>query len=202
MKISEIFSSIQGEGPWTGRLCTFIRTSGCNLACSWCDTKFANEISMEIEIDNLLDTVNNIGNNYIVITGGEPTIQDDLQELIEALEMNDYCVGIESNGIKRDVIDDIANNTEALIVICPKTIPLLMQYKDSGYTLKYVVDPNRIKDIGKAISQHNMQDIYLMPLGIEPEEIILGSYAIIEMIKTYKLNCTLSTRLHILLGVK
>ena len=75
MKINEIFYSIQGEGNWTGFPNIFIRTAGCNLRCSYCDTKYAYYKFKEIKILNILEIVKKYNCNKICITGGEPLLR-------------------------------------------------------------------------------------------------------------------------------
>ncbi len=97
MKINEIFYSLQGEGRHTGRAAVFIRLSGCNLKCPFCDTDFL--IFKEMREDEIVDAVCslNINCHMVVITGGEPTIQD-CTLLIDLLHRNGYYVAMESNG--------------------------------------------------------------------------------------------------------
>lgn len=73
MKVNEIFCSLQGEGRWTGTPAVFLRLSGCNLRCSFCDT--AHENGVEMSVADILSAVTRFGVKHIVITGGEPTMQ-------------------------------------------------------------------------------------------------------------------------------
>lgn len=99
MKIIEIFSSIQGEGYHMGRPVTFIRTGGCNLHCPWCDTKNSwGDAGEEMSIDQILEQVCKYDNRFVVITGGEPTIQKEFTELVRRLESDERYVCIETNG--------------------------------------------------------------------------------------------------------
>jgi len=98
MKIVEIFDSIEGEGKRAGELATFIRTAGCNLRCSYCDTPYAQSIcapSKEMSIDEIIARVNY---NNVTITGGEPLIQEDIKALISQLCEKGFYVNIETNG--------------------------------------------------------------------------------------------------------
>ncbi len=98
MKISEIFYSLQGEGVLIGEPTTFIRTIGCNLDCSWCDTKYAREGGVEMSLDEILDEVSGYGAPFVCITGGEPLLQPEVYKLIEALLEDEYHITIETNG--------------------------------------------------------------------------------------------------------
>jgi len=87
MRISEIFFSIQGEGKLTGVPSVFIRTSGCNLRCRWCDTPYAswNPEGDEMEVGAILAEVEKHPTRFCVVTGGEPMIAKGIRELLAAL---------------------------------------------------------------------------------------------------------------------
>lgn len=97
MKINEIFYSIQGEGFHAGTPAIFIRFSGCNLKCPFCDTKHQEGIEMSIN-DILMDIVDYKA-GFVVLTGGEPSLQVT-SELIEELHNHGYYVATETNGTK------------------------------------------------------------------------------------------------------
>lgn len=89
MKICEIFTSLDGEGQHRGKLTTFIRLSGCNLNCEWCDTKYHTEYT-DMGIDEI---VSKIKTKRVTITGGEPLLQEkELLELLKKLEDNDVVI--------------------------------------------------------------------------------------------------------------
>src|ERR1700739_4737510 len=97
MKIAEIFYSIQGEGALAGVPSVFVRTSGCNLRCVWCDTPSAcgSPEGRETRIDEILTEVRGYGASHVVVTGGEPMIAEGVVELTRALDMH---VTIETAG--------------------------------------------------------------------------------------------------------
>jgi len=96
-KVNEIFYSLQGEGRWAGRPAIFVRFSGCNLKCPFCDTDFKDFKEMG-KID-ILEAIQKVGGNckFIVFTGGEPTLQVD-KELTFLLQKRGYYLSIETNG--------------------------------------------------------------------------------------------------------
>lgn len=96
MKINEIFYSLQGEGFYTGTPAVFVRTSGCNLRCPFCDTQ--HQTGTDMSIGEIVDNVTQYPTPHIVITGGEPTLQPDLAELVDALHDAQRYVQIETNG--------------------------------------------------------------------------------------------------------
>ena len=98
MKINEIFHSLQGEGKWTGLPNIFIRTSGCNLRCSFCDTTYAYDDGKEMSINEILSQISKYPCNYICLTGGEPLLQKEASDLIDALLKKNYKIYIETNG--------------------------------------------------------------------------------------------------------
>lgn len=98
MKVCEIFTSIQGETSYTGIPCTFIRLAGCNLRCSYCDTKYAYEEGIELTENEIINEVTLIGVNLVEITGGEPLLQKGTFHLIERLISEGYKVLVETNG--------------------------------------------------------------------------------------------------------
>lgn len=98
MKVSEIFTSIQGESTFTGQLSTFIRLSGCNLRCSYCDTRYAYTGGVELSEREVMNEVSVVGVNLITITGGEPLLQEEVFHLAERLLNEGHRVLVETNG--------------------------------------------------------------------------------------------------------
>src|SRR5436305_4618194 len=111
MKISEIFYSIQGEGILAGVPSVFVRTSGCNLRCTWCDTKYASwhPEGTEMSVDDVVSRVAEFGCGYCVLTGGEPMVAKGIHELAEKLRSSGKHITIETaatvspNGIACDL---------------------------------------------------------------------------------------------------
>lgn len=98
LKVNEIFYSIQGETSYAGRPCIFIRLTGCNLRCSYCDTPYAYDEGEELEIDEILAKIASYPCRLTEITGGEPLIQRETPLLIQRLLEKDYEVLLETNG--------------------------------------------------------------------------------------------------------
>lgn len=94
-RINDIFYSLQGEGHNTGRAAVFIRFAGCNLRCPFCDTEF--DSYREMETDELMAAIADYPARFVVLTGGEPTLQVD-EDFIDQLHLHGYEVAMESNG--------------------------------------------------------------------------------------------------------
>ena len=100
MRVNEIFYSIQGEGAHAGTPAIFIRFSGCNLKCPFCDTDFSSY--KEMTEDEIIDAMRQLTDkcHNVVITGGEPTLQID-SVFVAKLHINGYIVAMESNGTRK-----------------------------------------------------------------------------------------------------
>lgn len=100
MLISEIFYSIQGEGELTGVPSVFLRTSGCNLRCAWCDTPYAswNPEGTEMSVPQILAEVEKYPARFVVLTGGEPLIAKGIHELAAGLHARGKHITIETAG--------------------------------------------------------------------------------------------------------
>ncbi len=99
MKVCEIFTSIQGESTYAGLPCTFVRLSGCNLRCAYCDTKYSYYEGVTMGIEEIISNVDSAGVRLVEITGGEPMLQaKDTLSLIKKLLDRDYEVLVETNG--------------------------------------------------------------------------------------------------------
>jgi 7-carboxy-7-deazaguanine synthase len=97
--VNEIFYSIQGESRTAGLTSLFVRLAGCNLDCSYCDTKYAREEGISCSINKILSIAEKQKPfNHVTITGGEPLIQNNTQILVNKLLENNYDVQIETNG--------------------------------------------------------------------------------------------------------
>ena len=110
IKINEIYLSVQGESTHTGLPCIFIRLTGCNLRCSWCDTAYAFHEGKNMSIDEILQKVESFGIHLVEITGGEPLMQDNIYTLMMRLIKKGYKVMLETGGsislerVPKDVI--------------------------------------------------------------------------------------------------
>jgi 7-carboxy-7-deazaguanine synthase len=98
MKITEIYSSIQGETQYAGLLCTLVRTTGCDLRCGYCDSAFAFHGGGELTPDEIVAEVDRLGAPLVLLTGGEPMLQREIPALAARLLATGYKVMIETSG--------------------------------------------------------------------------------------------------------
>ena len=98
LKVNEIYLSVQGESSYTGLPCVFVRLTGCNLRCIWCDTAYAFYEGKSMSIDEIVGKVKNFGVKLIEITGGEPLMQENIYPLMNGLIEKGFQVLLETGG--------------------------------------------------------------------------------------------------------
>lgn len=159
INIAEIFTSIQGEGSWTGRAATFIRFAGCNLDCEWCDTDHKQKKSMTEE--SIVREVLQHSTRNIVITGGEPTIQYGLYELVHLLHNKGFNVAIETNGTHY-----VDMGQFECVTVSPKNVASTKQRICTDLKVVYVG-----QDLSIYFDMFRPQQFYLQPLSNKKESI-------------------------------
>lgn len=174
MKIIEIFPSLQGEGPWTGRPCTFVRLAGCvRPYCPWCDTRYALSGGKDMPVSEVLSQIKEHKCVSVVITGGEPFMQkDEVAQLHRALIENGFSVQYETSG--KAGIPDLES---AFIVLSPKRPgrKWLIDKKDirKADCLKFVYDSAETGRLIKRFVRDNgieASHVYIMPQGQTKED--------------------------------
>jgi 7-carboxy-7-deazaguanine synthase len=98
MVISEIFKSIQGESSFAGLPCTFVRLTGCNLRCHWCDTAYAFHGGQNMSADDVMVRVRELGGKLVEFTGGEPLLQKEVEPLAAQMVGEGFQLLIETSG--------------------------------------------------------------------------------------------------------
>lgn len=98
LTINEIFYSIQGESTYAGNPCVFVRLTGCDLRCSWCDTPYSFHEGRKMSVDEVLQEVDRYGSPLVEVTGGEPLLQADVYPLMERLLEAGRTVLLETGG--------------------------------------------------------------------------------------------------------
>jgi 7-carboxy-7-deazaguanine synthase len=190
MKVSELFHSIQGEGKLTGVPSVFVRASGCNLRCVWCDTPYAswNPDGTEMSVNEILDRANAFGAKHAVVTGGEPMIMPDVVALCAAFKSAGYHVTVETAGtVYAAAPMDLASISPKLSNSTPVdreggrfaiahdrqriNVPVIQQLIDGAgdFQLKFVVsgeaDLAEIKSLLSRLRRWKPVDVLLMPEG-------------------------------------
>jgi 7-carboxy-7-deazaguanine synthase len=189
LQISEIFYSIQGEGAWTGTPAIFVRLSGCNLACDFCDTDYALKRLMRVE--DVVRAVRDAGDDcpMVVLTGGEPFAQGEATALIDALRRDGRRVHVESNGtIFTPLPDDV------WLCVSPKErVDARMAARaDEG---KLIVD-GRVPEEHLVLFGH-LREVLLQPEGNkQPNVAIALAYA-----KAHPRRFRISLQTHKFIGV-
>ena len=101
MQITEIYKSLQGESTYAGLPCVFVRLTGCNLRCSWCDSEYTFQGGRKMDLEQVLDEVSRLapGGGLVEITGGEPMLQErEVVPLMQRLLSDGYTVLLETSG--------------------------------------------------------------------------------------------------------
>lgn len=136
MKIHEIFKSIQGETSYAGLPCTFVRITGCNLRCSYCDTTYAYEEGTEMPIGSILERVAGFKTKLVCITGGEPLSDNATPLLLDELLGKNYTVLVETNG-SYDIRMIPQNAIKIMDIKCPDSnMSHMMLWQNVGYLTK------------------------------------------------------------------
>lgn len=118
LKVNEIFHSIQGESTHAGRPCVFVRLTGCNLRCVWCDTAYAFHEGEALSLEEVLGRVRGYGCDLVELTGGEPLLQPGAVELMRELLAQGFEVLVETGGSLP--IDDVPAGVRRIVdVKCP-----------------------------------------------------------------------------------
>ncbi|MBT3878278.1 MAG: radical SAM protein [Candidatus Scalindua sp.] len=134
--VNEIFESIQGESTYAGIPCVFIRLTGCNLRCSYCDTTYAYDDGSAMSLNEIIKKVNGYGCRNVCITGGEPLLNEHINKLIKLLKNNLFKVFIETNGSQN-------------IDILPKGIVRIVDIKCPGSGMEQEMDWKNIKRLNR-----------------------------------------------------
>lgn len=192
MKLSELFYSIQGEGKLAGVPSAFVRASGCNLRCVWCDTPYASwePEGEEVGIAEIMGRLRQFPARHVVLTGGEPMIMPDVEALCEAIKADGYHLTIETAAtVYRPVKLDLASLSPKLSNSTPNdrqggrfarvhedhrlNFPAIQQFIDASpeFQLKFVVssegDIAEIDSILAHLRGWTPADVLLMPEGVD-----------------------------------
>lgn len=218
MKIAEIFYSVQGEGMLVGVPSVFVRTSGCNLRCVWCDTPYTSwhPEGTDLGVEEIVKRVRVTGTHHTVITGGEPMISPHLVELTRLLKAENQHITIETAGTVEQPVEcdlmsispKLANSTpyereegrwaaqHERLRYQPDVLRGLMQ--GYAYQLKFVIaDPSDLDEVHTMVRDLDADPlrVILMPEGTRPEVLRERSLWLTEICKSE--GYRFSPRLHI-----
>ena len=218
--LTEKFESFQGEGPWTGQRCVFIRFSRCNLRCGYCDTPESwdwsrynpTEVSERVPLADLVSWVRERGVDMMVITGGEPMLQQPAMTAL-AGGLTNVRVQVETNGTVAPT-SELAALVD-LWVVSPKLANSGMTYSarikpealsalaaTNRAVFKFVVtEPDRdLDEIAQLAQEHQLAPVWVMPEGTTQQKVLAGMDALYGPATARGWN--VSTRLHILTGAR
>src|SRR3990172_4191091 len=162
---SEIFLSIQGESTYSGLPCVFIRLAGCNLGCEWCDTTYARveDGSRELTVDGALKEIRSYNCPRVEITGGEPLLQEETNELASKLLDEGYSVLMETNGSRS--LDGLDQRLVKVVdVKCPSSgfagafLVENLDFITPGDEVKFVVGDRTDYEFAKRFLEEFIQD--------------------------------------------
>lgn len=219
MRISEIFYSIQGEGRLVGIPSVFVRTSGCNLRCVWCDTPYTSwrPEGTSWSIAEIITEVKKYPSRHVVVTGGEPVLAPEIEELASALKRNGAHITIETAAtIFKPVACDLISLSPKLANSTPwkrakgkfarlheeqrLNVPVIRRYIDGyDYQIKFVVereeDFDEIREVLDKLENVNPTRVLIMPQGTTKKELSEKARWIVELCKKNGFGFT--PRLHI-----
>lgn len=218
LRIAEVFASIQGEGIWTGVPSAFVRVSGCNLRCAWCDTPYASwEPEGPVrEVQDIVEEVSALGIAHVVLTGGEPMLFDAIEPVARKLKEHGHTITVETAGtVYRDLPCDLMSVSPKLANSTPvgpeaarheavrvDLAPLIRLTKRYDCQLKFVVsahtaepDVEEIEGVLQVLGWSRPDRVLLMPEGTTKEAVRTGLAVLapIAMARGWRL----SHRLHI-----
>ena len=214
MKIAELFYSVQGEGSLVGVPSFFIRTSGCNLRCAWCDTPYTswNPEGADLTLDQIVDQVKAHPARHVVVTGGEPMIAPEIIPLTERLRGLGLHITIETAGtVFKPVASDLMSISPKLSNSTPQgpwkeqhnrlrinrevVLQLMSRYE---YQLKFVIEnPRDLEEVRPLLAslEADRARVILMPEGTDRDVLRERGVWLAEICKSE--GYRFSPRLHV-----
>ncbi|MEM4876338.1 MAG: 7-carboxy-7-deazaguanine synthase QueE [Sulfolobales archaeon] len=223
MRVSEIFASVQGEGPSLGVPAVFLRLAQCNLSCLWCDTKYAWSVGEDVPVDRVVEEIMTLLRTYskiklVVITGGEPLLQrDDVRELIVRLKEKIEYVEVE---VETNCTIDPSSVLEVVdrLIVSPKLANSGMpedlrkcstRFKDlpdsmkSKVYLKFVIEDARdLSEVEEIVRFFGVSSssVFLMPQASSIEELTERLKVVVDL--AMKTGFRVSDRLQVAGGFR
>lgn len=198
--VVEKFVSINGEGRKAGQLAVFIRFKGCNLNCSYCDTKWANQKDAqytEMTVDDIVEYIKDQRVKNVTLTGGEPLMQKNIEELLHSLSHEDLYVEIETNGSinLQKYIDVVTKNRPSFTMdyklglsgmeqfMCLENFRYLTKKDTVKFVSGCIADLDQVRKIIDKYNLLNKCSLFISPVfgSIDPADIV-------EYMKKYHMN--------------
>jgi 7-carboxy-7-deazaguanine synthase len=200
MFITEIFKSIQGEGTRAGLPCIFVRLTGCNLRCTWCDTAYAFHGGQKVSVDEVMERVESLnrrsdgstaGVSLVELTGGEPLLQEEIYPLADRLLAAGYTVMMETSGER--FIGRLPKEVIKIVdVKCPDSgepdtfDPRNLEQLSAKDEVKFVISNRKDYEFAREFSREHrlperVREVLLSPVhddpkgkwsGLEPRELV------------------------------
>lgn len=209
VRVSELFTSIQGEGPSLGTPSVFVRLQGCAVGCTWCDTKYSWDARRgdELTLEALLHRVKSAGAQNIVVTGGEPLEHAAFVPLVVGLHALGRRVEVETAGTEVppaapvDQWNVSLKLTHSGVPLARRLRPAAVErFRDLGAWFKFVVgDEQDVEEVLAIQARHGLsaERILLMPLGMLRDEQLALMPRVVEWCRQHGFR--FSPRLHILI---
>lgn len=201
LNICEIFFSLQGESTYAGLPCVFIRLSGCNLNCTYCDTVYAKTESSLMDLNAILKKIESYNCNLVEITGGEPLLQSNTIGLISALINKNFKVLLETNGSIN--IQNVPTECIKIIDIkCPSSgeshnnLKKNLNFLTTKDELKFVIGTKDDYEFAKAFITEENIDISFGKIHFSPVFGIIRPGTLAGWIINDKLDVRLSLQMH------
>lgn len=200
LKVNEIFYSIQGESLYAGLACAFVRLTGCNLRCAWCDTRYARDEGTDMPLAGIIDKVGACGCPLVEITGGEPLLQAQTPALVEELIGRGYQVLLETNGT-RDIGGLPAACVRIVDIKCPgsgesgRHRPDILEQLTARDQVKFVISDKTDYDFARNFSR-NVSAIPACNILFSPVRGLLPASTLAEWILRDRLGVRLQLQLH------
>jgi 7-carboxy-7-deazaguanine synthase len=200
LRVCEIFKSIQGESTRAGMVSSFVRLSGCNLRCTYCDTAYAWEEGEDRSIDYLIDLVREQRTSLVEITGGEPLLQEETPQLCQRLLDLEYVVMVETNG-SCDISVLPAGIARIVDIKCPSSghgdsfLAKNFAYLTLGDECKFVISDN--EDFSWAVETVRREALHeIVPVIFSPNLATLAPRELAEWILKENAPVRLGVQLH------
>lgn len=199
MKVCEIFTSIQGESTFAGLPCTFVRLSGCNLRCAYCDTKYSYDEGIEMEIRDIVQRVDSAGVRLVEITGGEPLLQgEETNSLIRQLLDRGYEVLVETNGS----MNISGLDKRATIILDMKTPCSAMSDKMDLTNLEIIKKSDEVKFVICSRADYEWSKKTISQYGLEEKCKVLFSPGFGMLMPRVLAAWIIQDRLHVRLNIQ